>query len=148
MDGKYGKLNRSRWRSAVNPDRVLSMVKYILIALVSLLLLEQGAYFFQTRSREGRQQAVVDTLVIYVYSGSDPEYHRNLEFFVNHAVEVRHSCMHRWRTLPPLGNQFAYIYILVFTAFVSLHSFCTVRCSDENNMPLDIAILVVKCPVA
>lgn len=28
------------------------------------------------------------TLVIYVYSGSDPEYERNLQFFVREAIKV------------------------------------------------------------
>lgn len=33
-----------------------------------------------------------DTLVVYIYSNSDPEYEHNLEFFVRHGMREGDSC--------------------------------------------------------
>lgn len=38
------------------------------------------------------QWLVADTLVIYVYSDTDPEYRGNLEFFVRHGMWERDGC--------------------------------------------------------
>lgn len=32
------------------------------------------------------------TLVVYVYSGTDPEYEANLMFFLREGVQVMHTC--------------------------------------------------------
>lgn len=36
--------------------------------------------------------ATADTLVIYTYSKSDPEYERNLEFFIKHGMWENDNC--------------------------------------------------------
>lgn len=40
----------------------------------------------------GSTKSVADTLVMYVYADSDPEYRRNLEFFVRFGVSDNDGC--------------------------------------------------------
>jgi hypothetical protein len=40
----------------------------------------------------GNRRRPADTLVMYIYSDSDPEYRRNLEFFVEFGVTAGSDC--------------------------------------------------------
>lgn len=94
----------SPWRHALRPESLL-LSALLALAISSPLLYRQqfparpcitaAALPSSFRRSEGFQQEAPGkffakrALVIYVYSGSDPEYEANLRFFVREAIQVR-----------------------------------------------------------
>ena len=95
----------SPWRQALRPESLVLSALLALAISSPLLYRQQYSSGIQCtaktalprtfRRSEGflAEPAVVEhakrALVIYVYSGSDPEYEANLQFFVREAIHVR-----------------------------------------------------------
>ena len=87
------------WQQAVKPE---SLVLTALLALViaSPAIYQSSQHFSgvgppdQRLSDRGQRQSTQHlkrALVVYVYSGSDPEYEANLHFFLREAIKVSHT---------------------------------------------------------
>ena len=95
------------WRQALRPESLLISALLALAISSPLLYRQQNSSVVEYspaavrpstfRRSEGFKQVVseielatpVRALVIYVYSGSDPEYEANLQFFIREAIKVR-----------------------------------------------------------
>lgn len=92
------------WRQALRPESILLSALLALVFSSPLLYRQQrtsgshcsaaAALTSSFRRSEGFRhpapvlEYVKRALVIYVYSGSDPEYEANLRFFVREAIQV------------------------------------------------------------
>ncbi|KAH7621353.1 hypothetical protein NADE_006616 [Nannochloris sp. 'desiccata'] len=93
--------NRETERSINNRNGMLSWLdssslRSILTSLVALFIsytwLKFGIEASQSWQSRGVAFQPAPTLVIYVYSSSDPEYLKNLEFFIREAIKPNDGC--------------------------------------------------------
>ncbi len=94
-----GSIQRAWWS---RKGRVLGLPTILgqlfLIAALAFLCTYKWSSFFSTEINTAlsiTQEASlidVDTLVIYVFSPTDPEYERNMRFFIEHGMSANDPC--------------------------------------------------------
>jgi len=92
---------RENERSIINRNGMLSWLdssslQSVLISLVALSISYTWLKFGIEKSQSWQSRGLAiqpePTLVIYVYSNSDPEYRKNLEFFIKEAIKPNDGC--------------------------------------------------------
>jgi hypothetical protein len=97
-DGDQGRsiINRNEIRSWLDSSSIRSVFLALFSLFISYTWLKFGIERSQSWQSRGlaslKNHSLSPTLVIYVYSGSDPEYLTNLEFFIQEAIKPNDGC--------------------------------------------------------
>ena len=87
------------WSQAVKPESLL-LTSVLALCIASPAIFQQSQRTSDVslperlpsdRGRTQPTQQLKRSLVVYVYSGSDPEYEENLRFFLREAIKVRRA---------------------------------------------------------